>query len=83
MAESWSREILAQPIHPYTRALMAAMLKPDPRIRIKPGFEVGEPPSQLQSTSRLPLALCCPSANAKCPVQRPNLLEASPARLVA
>jgi hypothetical protein len=26
---------------------MAAMLKPDPRIRIKPGFEVGEPPSQF------------------------------------
>ena len=33
-----AREIVDRPIHPYTRALMAAMPKPDPNIRIKPDF---------------------------------------------
>ena len=78
-----TREILAQPIHPYTRALIAAMPKPDPSIRIKPGFDVGEPPSQFDRPAGCHYAHRCPLASAECAIQRPNLREMSPARLVA
>jgi len=78
-----TREILTQPVHPYTRALIAAMPKPDPTIRIKPGLEIGEPPSQFDRPPGCHYAPRCPLASAICAAQRPVLRETVPGRLVA
>jgi len=52
-------DIIEQPIHPYTRTLMAARPKPDPKIRIKAGIEIGEPPSQFNRPPGCPYARRC------------------------
>ena len=50
-----TRDIVDRPIHPYTVTLMAARPRPDPKIRIKPGIEIGEPPSQFDRPAGMPL----------------------------
>ena len=78
-----TREILDRPIHPYTRALMAAMPKPDPNIRIKPASEVSEPPSQFDRPIGCPYARRCSIASAGCVERKPELREVAPGRLAA
>jgi oligopeptide/dipeptide ABC transporter ATP-binding protein len=78
-----AREIVDRPIHPYTRALLAAMPTPDPSIRIKPTSEVSEPPSQYDRTIGCPYARRCPIASAGCAERKPELREVAPGRLAA
>jgi peptide/nickel transport system ATP-binding protein/oligopeptide transport system ATP-binding protein len=78
-----TREILDRPIHPYTRALMAAMPTPDPNIRIKPASEVNESPSQFDRPIGCPYARRCSIASAGCVERKPELREVAPRRLAA
>ncbi len=75
--------ILDRPAHPYTQALMAAMPKPDPALRIKRGTELGEPPSQFERSTGCAYALRCPLASDRCAAGAPVLRQFTDGRLVA
>ncbi len=76
-------DIVERPIHPYTRTLMAARPKPDPRIRIKAGIEIGEPPSQFDRPLGCPYAKRCALATVICETNDPSLRSIARGRLVA
>jgi oligopeptide/dipeptide ABC transporter ATP-binding protein len=78
-----TQDIIDRPIHPYTRTLMAARPKPDPKVRIKAGIEIGEPPSQFDRPRGCPYAKRCPIATAHCETNDPSLRLVAPGRLVA
>ena len=75
--------ILDRPVHPYTQALMAAMPKPDPALRIKGGTELGEPPSQFERSTGCAYALRCPLASDRCVAEAPMLRQFADGQLVA
>jgi oligopeptide/dipeptide ABC transporter ATP-binding protein len=72
-----TRAILDRPLHPYTRALMAAVPKPDPAQRIAGATELGEPPSQLARPAGCAYAPRCPLANGRCRAETPALRRLS------
>ena len=78
-----TRDIVDRPIHPYTVTLMAARPRPDPKTRIKPGIEIGEPPSQFDRPAGCPYAKRCAMATAPCATDDPSLRMVAPGRLVA
>jgi oligopeptide/dipeptide ABC transporter ATP-binding protein len=68
-----TRQILARPQHPYTAALLAAVLRIDPgapRRRVKP---LGEPPSPLTPPPGCRFHPRCPLAVDRCRSERPAL----------
>ena len=75
--------ILQRPTHPYARALMAAMPKPDPSQRIAGGIELGEPPSQFARSAGCAYALRCPLASDRCTTEAPALRDLGDGRSVA
>ncbi len=78
-----TRAIIEQAVHPYTRTLMAARPKADPTIRIKPGMEIGEPPSQFEKAEGCPYVKRCPIATSRCRVEDPSLRSFGEDRAVA
>ncbi len=78
-----TRDITDRPIHPYTRTLMAARPKPDPKIRIAAGIEIGEPPSQFDRPAGCPYARRCALATSQCETDDPSLRTVAPDRMVA
>jgi oligopeptide/dipeptide ABC transporter ATP-binding protein len=78
-----TRDIVDRPIHPYTITLMAARPKPDPKIRIKPGIEIGEPPSQFDRPAGCPYAKRCAIATSLCATDDPSLRLVASERMVA
>ncbi|MCW5688334.1 MAG: ATP-binding cassette domain-containing protein [Pseudolabrys sp.] len=68
-----ARTILDRAAHPYTRALMAAVPKPDPSQRIAGAIETGEPPSQFTRPAGCAYAARCPLASERCRVEVPEL----------
>jgi oligopeptide/dipeptide ABC transporter ATP-binding protein len=75
--------ILDHPLHPYTQALMAAMPKPDPSLRITGGVELGEPPSQFERATGCAYAQRCPLATDRCIAEAPALRPFEGGRLAA
>jgi ABC-type microcin C transport system duplicated ATPase subunit YejF len=69
--------LFPDPRHPYTRALLAAALSPEPGHRPDPVLPVGEPPSPLDPRSALRFL---PSRE---PPYRPQLIEAAPGHFVS
>jgi oligopeptide/dipeptide ABC transporter ATP-binding protein len=65
--------VLESPVHPYTRALMDAIPRPDPSRRIAGAIELGEPPSQFDRPSGCAYAPRCPLASARCTKEAPQL----------
>jgi oligopeptide/dipeptide ABC transporter ATP-binding protein len=65
--------VLDRPLHPYTRALVAAIPRPDPSRRILGAIETGEPPSQLNRARGCAYAPRCPIASARCLAETPEL----------
>ena len=79
-----TKEIIRNPRHPYTRALIEALPDPDPnnrfrRIRVVPG----EPPNLVNPPSGCRFHPRCPYAKDICSREEPKLAEVKPGHLVA
>jgi peptide/nickel transport system ATP-binding protein len=80
-----ARELIDHPLHPYSRALMAAVPEPDPanRHRIRPVVS-GEPPSVMAAPSGCPFHPRCPQAiPGTCDTTDPPLIQLGPRHQVA
>ncbi|MBI4859623.1 MAG: dipeptide ABC transporter ATP-binding protein [Candidatus Riflebacteria bacterium] len=78
-----SEELYGNPLHPYTKALLAAVPVPDPRVRPERTLLRGEVPSPLDPTSGCVFASRCPIAQGDCATTPPRLEEALPGHQVA
>jgi oligopeptide/dipeptide ABC transporter ATP-binding protein len=78
-----SRELLENPLHPYTRALIAAVPVPDPRARASRAVIKGEPPNPFNPPSGCAFHARCPNADAKCHAQRPEFRPLGTGHMVA
>jgi oligopeptide/dipeptide ABC transporter ATP-binding protein len=58
--------IMADPRHPYTRALMSAVLSPDPTRRLPRNLAVGEIPSAINPRRECPFYSRCPIRLDRC-----------------
>jgi peptide/nickel transport system ATP-binding protein len=70
-------EIYANPIHPYTRALLASRLAVDPRQRVDEAPIAGDPPNPIDPPSGCRFRTRCPFAEAVCEMQVPSLTGSS------
>ncbi|MEE4184568.1 MAG: dipeptide ABC transporter ATP-binding protein [Gammaproteobacteria bacterium] len=76
-------ELYAQPLHPYTQALLSAVPLPDPRARRQRVPLKGEVPSALQPPSGCAFHTRCPLAAERCRVETPVLRDAGSGHQVA
>jgi oligopeptide/dipeptide ABC transporter ATP-binding protein len=58
--------IMSNPRHPYTRALMSAVLSPDPTRRLRRNLVVGEIPSAINPRRECPFYSRCPIRSDPC-----------------
>jgi len=77
------RTLFADPLHPYTQALLAAVPVPDPRAAAPPVPLAGEIPSPLDPPSGCHFRTRCPVAFPRCAVETPPLREVAPGHRVA
>jgi len=61
------------PLHPYTKALIAAIPIPDPRVKREDVILAGEIPSLLQPPSGCRFHPRCPVVRPECPLKQPAL----------
>lgn len=79
-----TREIYADPIHPYTRFLLDAVPVPDPeRKKESKDMLTGEIPSPVNPPSGCYFRTRCPFATEHCAQEAPELREVRPGRFVA
>lgn len=79
------RDVLEHPVHPYTKALLAALPQPDPRRRRARYRISGEIPTLIHPPPGCRFAARCPFAEDVCRKESPPLREVAqyPGRLVA
>ena len=79
--EGPAAQVFANPVHPYTEALLSAIPVPDPTLRGKRKGIVlqGDLPSPLDPPRGCPFVTRCPLAEETCKDARPPLVEVSPA----
>jgi len=75
--------IFAQPLHPYTEALMAAAPIADPKSRRKRLVIEGDVPSPMNPPSGCHFHTRCPYVEARCKQEYPPLQEIAPGHVVA
>ena len=75
--------IFAQPLHPYTEALMAAAPIADPRARRKRLVIEGDVPSPMNPPSGCHFHTRCPYVIPRCKTEYPPLQEIVPGHIVA
>ena len=75
--------LFAAPRHPYTRALMAAVPKPDPRQRLAAQRTIGDPPDPSDLPTGCRFRTRCPIATARCATDDPQLLKIDEVQSVA
>ncbi|WP_204796340.1 ABC transporter ATP-binding protein [Oceanisphaera litoralis] len=69
-----AEELYRRPLHPYTRALLAAIPEPDPRRRKVPTVLYGEPPSPASPPSGCHFRTRCPYVGERCIAEVPALI---------
>ncbi|BDQ32545.1 ABC transporter ATP-binding protein [Pseudodesulfovibrio portus] len=69
-----SETLFADPKHPYTKALLSAVLLPDPTRQAERIALTGDLPSPMNPPSGCPFHPRCPEAFDKCRRGRPNLM---------
>jgi peptide/nickel transport system ATP-binding protein len=77
-----NEEVISDPIHPYTKALISAVRVPDPAYRRQPLRISGEVPDAINPPGGCRFHPRCPYAKAECKDVEPRLKEIS-RRLVA
>ncbi|MFM1988662.1 MAG: hypothetical protein RJA99_1619 [Pseudomonadota bacterium] len=75
-------DLYANPLHPYTRTLLAAVPRPDPRRVVAPSPR-GELPSLIDPPPGCTFHARCPHATDRCRAESPALRELSDGRRVA
>ena len=84
VVESGPAEALyEEPLHPYTRALLASVPSGDPNRRMKTAPLSGDPPSPINPPSGCHFRTRCPFAMDRCAEEVPELMETDDGRLVA
>jgi peptide/nickel transport system ATP-binding protein len=76
-------DMFANPLHPYSQALIEAAPIPDPRVRRQRMVIEGDVPSPMNPPSGCRFHTRCPFAIARCREEEPALREIAPGRLVA
>ena len=76
-------EVFANPSHPYTATLIAAVPRADPSLRRQPKPVEPEPPAAPASTRACPFSTRCAHARSRCRAEAPGLDSISPGRMVA
>jgi peptide/nickel transport system ATP-binding protein len=78
-----TEEVLSEPLHPYTRLLLAAV--PDPRapLAVSAEADIGEPPRVVEPTPGCRFRWRCPFAVEKCHVSTPLLQVLRPGHAAA
>jgi oligopeptide transport system ATP-binding protein len=72
-----TKELFLLPRHPYTRALIAATLSPDPDSKQKPLILTGDPPSPQDPPKGCHFHPRCPHAETRCKIVEPKPREIS------
>ncbi|WP_102271824.1 ABC transporter ATP-binding protein [Cytobacillus massiliigabonensis] len=75
--------IYAEPMHPYTQALISAIPVPDPRKKSERIVLQGDVPSPVNPPSGCPFHPRCPHAMESCTTEKPVLKEVNPGHRVA
>jgi peptide/nickel transport system ATP-binding protein len=84
MEKGYIEDIIYEPLHPYTRALMAAVPVPDPESKRAEVVIKGEIPSPINPPSGCRFHTRCPSyIGDKCRVTEPELIHVGKDRYVA
>ncbi|OIQ48835.1 Oligopeptide transport ATP-binding protein OppF [Pseudodesulfovibrio hydrargyri] len=78
-----SRTLFADPKHPYTKALLSAVLRPDPTDRPERIALTGDLPSPMNPPAGCPFHPRCPEAFDKCRNGRPDLMDQADGMRVA
>ncbi|SFL89370.1 ABC transporter ATP-binding protein [Halanaerobium salsuginis] len=78
-----SDQLYQQPLHPYTKALLAAIPVPDPELRTNKNHLAGEVPSPLNPPRGCNFNTRCPAAFAKCREIEPEFKEIKPGHFCA
>ena len=73
-----TREVLANPRHPYAQALLSVVPIPDPSLRRRPVILGGETPDPSRIPSGCRFHPRCPVAFERCPIVDPPLFAAGP-----
>lgn len=81
--EADTEELFREPLHPYTRALLASIPKPKPRDRRERARLEGDAPTPLQPPDGCRFHLRCPQAVEECRHKAPPLVELRPGHRVA
>ncbi|MEJ1999247.1 MAG: ABC transporter ATP-binding protein [Maritimibacter sp.] len=76
-------QVFANPLHPYTQALVDGVPKPDPDHRRKRVSITGEVPSLLNRPQGCDFATRCPYARESCRSTKPSHVQASDERIHA
>jgi oligopeptide/dipeptide ABC transporter ATP-binding protein len=71
--EGPAREVVRNPQHPYTKALLSVVPKRDPRDRVRPQILTGEPPDAVRIPSGCRFHPRCPVAIEACRGEDPAL----------
>jgi peptide/nickel transport system ATP-binding protein len=75
--------IFNSPVHPYTKALLAAIPVPNPERKRNPSELIGEVPSAIDIPSGCRFHTRCKYAKEACSVKEPELVEVAPGHFAA
>ena len=77
------KTLYAQPLHPYTQALLSAIPRPDPHAERQRIILTGDVPSAMRPPAGCRFNTRCPHAQERCRSEEPVLRDAAPGHRVA